>query len=87
MTIEMLDALIERLPRLRDNGVTHFSVDPNTGAVSVILAPRPVELTEEQSEGQTPSPYDDGSTYSLPPGTQMPPSFRERLKSATPTVK
>jgi hypothetical protein len=79
MTTELLDQIIARLPALRDQGVTHISVDPASGAVSMLIAPKPPEMPEGAPEGK---PFDDGSTYSLPPGTPMPRSFRERLNTA-----
>jgi len=82
-TGRLLDQLIERLPVLREQGVTHVSVDPASGAVSLILGPKPPPPDDAQAGEQKPArPYDDGSTYSLPPGTPMPPTFRERLQTA-----
>jgi hypothetical protein len=80
MTIELFDQIIERVPRLRELGVTHFSVDPATGACSMILGvapPAPKLGAEEEPEKQA-APYNDGSTYGLAPGAAMPPTFRER---------
>lgn len=86
-TPEMLDALLERLPQLRAHGVTHVSVDPASGAVSMLIAPKlpdPVVASEGEKAAQV---YDDGSTFGLPPGTPMPRSFRERRASMAPQVK
>lgn len=83
MTTELLDKIIARLPDLRAHGVTHISVDPTSGAVSMLIAPKPPkppEVPECAEDGM--KPFDDGSTYSLPPGTAMPPTFRERLNTA-----
>lgn len=89
MTIELLDQIIARLPALRDQGVTHFSVDPASGAVSMLIAPKPPAMPEGAKDGM--KPFEDGSTYGLPAGANMPPSFRDRLRTAqgggTPEVK
>lgn len=82
---ELLDALLERLPRLREQGVTHLSVDPATGAVSMLIAPKPPEASGQ--DGQPSKPYDDGSELGLLPGAPAVRTFRERMKTSAPAVK
>src|SRR6266508_3957475 len=76
MTIEMLDALIERLPQLRDQGVTHISVDPASGAVSMLIAPKP-PAPLEQAESTTPEKPWDPVSLGLRPDTPRIRTFRE----------
>jgi len=78
--MDLLAAIIAKLPALREHGVTHVSVDPSTGAVSMLIAPLPVVHVEPEQPAV--ATYDDGSTYSLAPGTPMPRSFKERLQSS-----
>ncbi len=86
MTIEMLDALIERLPQLRDQGVTHISVDPASGAVSMLIAPKP-PAPLEQAEATTPEKPWDPVSLGLRPDTPRIRTFRERRATPAPTVK
>jgi hypothetical protein len=81
---ELLDALLERLPRLREQGVTHLTVDPGTGAVSMLIAPKPPEPATQDDKAAA-KPYDDGSLMGLLPGAPAPLTFRERM--AGPVVK
>lgn len=91
MTTELLDDLIARLPQLRENGVTHFSVDPNTGAVSMILLPLPrvPAAADEQptTSGERVATFEEASALGILPGSPMPRTFRDRQKSAAPMVK
>lgn len=93
-TIELLDQLIARLPVLREQGVTHLTIDPSTGATSMLIAPRaPVQLMADPA-GEAEKPKGDGGAASfvaaselgLRPDAPRPQPFRERLK-ATPQVK
>lgn len=86
MTIELLDALIARLPALRDQGVTHVSVDPATGAVSMLISPKPVEVAVAK-EGERSATLEEASELGIRPGSPMPRSFRDRRTSATPQVR
>jgi hypothetical protein len=85
MTTELLDAVIARLPALRDQGVTHFSVAKD-GAISFIMAPKlpEAEPTKEPQERQEPW---DPAALGLDVSTPRPRSFRERQASRAPQVK
>lgn len=85
-TPELLDALLERLPRLREQGVTHVSVDPTTGAVSMLIAPKAPEPTTDERAPQQRSTWDP-TAIGLPSDTPEPRSFRERRTTAAPAVK
>lgn len=87
-TTELLDEILARLPALRDNGVTHVSVDPKTGAVSMLIAPRPpvrVEVEGDPNSKQRVATFEEASQLGIQPGSPMPRSFRDRQTS--PAVK
>lgn len=89
-TTELLDDILARLPALRDNGVTHLSVDPATGAISMLIAPRVPVRTEASadSKGQErAASFDEASALGIQPGAPMPRSFRDRRATATPETK
>lgn len=92
-TIELLDQLIARLPVLREQGVTHLTIDPSTGATSMLIAPRaPVQLmTDAVAEGKKPDgaqqSFTEASELGLRPDAPRPRSFRERMTAPAPQVK
>jgi hypothetical protein len=86
MTTELLDELIARLPALRDQGVTHISVDPTSGAVSMLIAPKPVDV-QAAKDGPRLATQEEASELGIQPGSPMPLSFRERRTSAAPAVR
>ena len=87
MTTELLDGLIARLPALRDQGVTHISVDPTSGAVSMLIAPKPVEVAADGKSAQRLATQEEASELGIQPGSPMPLSFRERRNTAAPAVR
>jgi hypothetical protein len=84
---EALDALIARLPALREQGVTHFSIDPSTGAFSMILGPRLEPVQQQQREESPKGPAWHPEEMGLAADTPQPRSFRERRASMSPAVK
>ena len=87
MITELLDALIARLPALREQGVTHFSIDPSTGAFSMILGPRLEPVQQQQREESPKGPAWHPEEMGLAADTPQPRSFRERRASMSPAVK
>lgn len=85
MTTELLDAVIARLPALRDHGVTHFSVDQH-GALSVIMSPKLPEPAPAKAQPEHEETWDPGA-LGMDPSTPRPRSFRERRMGAAPQVK
>lgn len=86
-TPEMLDALLERLPQLRAHGVTHVSVDPASGAVSMLIAPKPLERAVDDGEKKPPARPWDPEALGLRADTPAPLSFADRRAAKAPETK
>ncbi len=86
--IAMLDAVIARLPQLRENGVMAFGVSPE-GIMSMQLAPRLPEAAQvERTEKPDGPPPRNPIDYGLRPGSTMPKTLKERgFGNMPPEVK